>query len=350
MIKLKTIRLLKRSISPSVVDYKGSILIIALWSLCLLSAFAIILGYQVRQELVLANRLDEKDKLRFLAEAGIRKGIMKLIKAEIKPYDALNDGWSNDSGVFKDINLGDGEVTISYDSINKKSGLPEIRYGFVDEERKININKIDAKVLERLFKIVFNYEDLQAQELAACIIDWRDEDSELSLPFGSAEDSYYNNLLFPYGAKNLEIEVLDELPLIKGIDDKVFEKMKDYVTIYGDGRVNINTASEVVLLALGLDENIVNKIILYRLGEDDIEATADDNIFKISGEIAPKLSQIYQFSPSEIEQLLKVSEQYLTVGSKNFMIKAAAKTKGKNLMLVNSVVNRQGKVLYWRED
>jgi general secretion pathway protein K len=350
MNQLKTINLLKQSVSPSAVDSRASILIIALWSLCLLSTFAVILGFQVRQELALANRLDERDRLRFLAEAGIRKGITELIKAEPKPFDTLNDGWGNNSVVFKDINLSEGEVNVFYNSINKKSGLPEVCFGFVDEERKININKVDAKVLERFFKIIFSYDDVQAQELAACIIDWRDRDSELTLAFGSAEDSYYNSLSAPYRAKNSEVEVLDELPLIKGIDDKVFEKIKDYVTIYGDGKVNINTASEVVLLALGLDENTVAKIILFRQGEDGIEGTTDDNIFASNAEIFPKLSQIYQFSVPEIEQLLKVSEQYLTVRSGNFMIKAAARSKGKSSVVVNSVVNRKGKVLYWRED
>jgi type II secretory pathway component PulK len=349
MIKLKTISSLKQLTSLSTVDPRASILIIALWSLCLLSAFAVILGYQVRQRLVLVNRLDERDRLRFLAEAGIRKGITELTKLEVKTYDALNDGWSNNS-IFKEISLGEREVTVSYNDINKKSGLPEVHFGFMDEERKINLNKIDAKVMERLFKIVLNYEDIQAQELGACIVDWRDQDSELTLAFGSAEDSYYNNLLAPYAAKNSDIEVLDELPLIKGFDDKVLEKVKDYVTIYGDGRININTASEVVLLALGLDENVVNKIILYRLGDDGIEATADDNIFATNTEIFPKLSQAYQFSAPEIEQLLKVCEQYLTVRSANFMIKSTARSFGKNALSVNSVVNRKGKVLYWRED
>jgi type II secretory pathway component PulK len=325
-------------------------LIIALWSLCLLSAFAVILGYRVRQELVLASRLDGRDLLRFLAEAGVRKGITQLIKLEPKTYDALNDDWSNNSAAFQDINFGEGEVVVSYNTINQKSGLPEVRFGFVDEESKINLNKIDPRVLERLFKIVLNYEDTQAQELAACITDWRDKDSELTLAFGSAEDSYYNGLSAPYGAKNSDIEVLDELLLIKGIDENVFEKIKDYVTIYGNGKVNINTTSGVVLLSLGLDENIVNKIILYRLGEDGIEATDDDNIFTINTEIVSKLSQFYQLAAPEIEQILKISEQYLTVQSQNFMIKAIAKSKGKNSVIVNSVVNRKGKVLYWREN
>ncbi len=350
MISPKMASSLKLSISRSALDRKGGILIIALWSLCLLSTFAVILGYRVRQELVLVNRLNEKGKLRFVAEAGAKRGIMELIKEQAKTYDSLNDSWSNNINVFKDINLGDAEFTVSYDYMNKKSGSLETRYGLVDEERKININKADAKVLERLFKIILSCEDTQAQELAASIIDWRDNDSQLSIPSGSAEDPYYNSLSFPYSAKNSDIEVLDELLLIKGIDDKIFEKIKEYVTIYGDGKVNVNTASPEALLALGFDEEIADKIILYRMGEDGVEGTFDDNIFTIDAEIVPKLSQAYRLSPSQIGQLTAITEQSLSVGSRNFMVRLIAKSRGKNSMALNCVVNRDGKVLYWRED
>lgn len=322
----------------------------ALWSLCLLSAFAVILGYRVRQELVAARRLDERCKLRFIAQAGIKKAIMELTQKEIKTYDCLDDGWSDNAGAFGNIKIGDGEFTASYNELNTKSGFLETHYGLIDEERKINLNKVSAEVLARLFKIILSYDDTRSSELAAAIVDWRDNDSETSILSGSAEDSYYNSLSFPYGAKNSELEVLDELTLIKGIDDNVFEKIRGYVTIYGDGRVNVNTASEAVLCALGLNENIAGKIISYRLGEDGKSGTSDDNIFVVDTQIAPKLSQFYQFSPSDAEELINISTQYLNVQSNNFMIQGAAKSIGKNTMTVKSVVNRKGKILYWRED
>jgi type II secretory pathway component PulK len=51
-------------------------------------------------------------------------------------------------------------------------------------------------------------------ELAASIIDWRDEDSEITP--GGAEDEYYLLLPQPYNCKNSPLETVEEILLIKG--------------------------------------------------------------------------------------------------------------------------------------
>ncbi|MFH0918151.1 MAG: hypothetical protein V1830_03350, partial [Candidatus Omnitrophota bacterium] len=267
-----------------------------------------------------------------------------------KTYDDLSDSWSNNPGAFQNIQTGDGEFSLTYSYWDRKSQAWATGYGCVDEERKININKAELKVLARLFKMALSCAEPLAGELAACVLDWRDADSELSLASGGAEDSYYNNLPFPYGAKNSDFEVLDELLLVKGFDDNVFEKIKDYVTIYGEGRVNINTTSEIVLCALGLDEDIANKIILYRAGPDGVDGTADDNVFVSNSEIVPRLSQAYSFSASAIEQLNGVAALFLSVSSNNFLIRITAKLPGRNSLTASAAVKRDGKILYWHQD
>lgn len=345
----KSISLLKQSASRSAVDSRSSILIISLWSLCLLTTFSVILGYQVRQKLTLVNRLDERDRLYFIAEAAIKKATVELKKEPEKTYDALKDTWSNNIAAFKEIDIGGGKSSILYDYIDEQSGIQETRFGLLDEERKLNINKLDATVLRRLFRIL-GLDEIESQELAASIIDWRDSDSELSIPIGSAEDSYYRNLTYPYEAKDAEFEVLDELLLVKGMMQSIFQNLKDYITIYGSGKVNINTASNSVLLALGLDDDIVDKILLFRAGEDGIAGTIDDNVFDAPSSIVPKLSQSYHLSDSEVAQLSVVVDQYLVTNSNNFMVKAIAKlNNSKNTARLICVVNRSGKVLYWQE-
>ena len=345
----KSISLLKQLASRSAVDSRGTILIISLWSLCLLTTFSVILGYQVRQKLTLVNRLDERDKLHFIAEAAIKKAAVELKKEPEKTYDALKDTWSNNISAFKEIDIGDGKFSILYDYIDEQSGIQETRFGLLDEERKININKLDATVLRRLFHIL-GFDEIESQELAASIVDWRDSDSELSIPIGSAEDSYYRNLTYPYEAKDAEFEALDEILLVKGMTQDTFQNLKDYITIYGSGKVNINTASKPVLLALGLDDDIVDKILLFRAGEDGIAGTIDDNVFDAPSSIVPKLSQSCHLSDSEVAQLSVVVDQYLVTNSDNFMVKAIAKLNNrKNTAELICVVNRSGKVLYWQE-
>jgi type II secretory pathway component PulK len=349
MIHRERKKLSGQSVSLSAAKGKGSILIVALWSLCLLSAFAVILNYQIRQALTLASRLDQRAKLRLIAEAGVDKVIMELKSDPEKTYFCLGDSWSSNSEAFKDMPAGDGQVSLSYDLFNAKSGAWETGYGCVDEERKININKADANTLARLFKIILPCEDMQAQELAACIIDWRDADNELSIP-GSAEDFYYGSLPFPYATKNSEFETLEELLLVKGFSENVFEKIKDYVTIYGEGRVNINTTSLAVLSALGLDEDLAQKVILYRAGKDGVSGTLDDNAFVSASDIVASMSAAYPLSGSQVEQLNRVAALYLGVSSDNFSIKAAARLSANYLLTVYSVVKRDGKILYWREN
>lgn len=341
--KIKTLLSLSVLRSP-VKSPRASILLITLWSLCLLSAFTVILGYEVRQKLSLINRLEERDKIYLIADAGFQQAAVDLRSAEPKSYDALNESWSSDSARFSNMEIGDGNVSICYDN---KEGANN--YGMVDEERKININKADTKTLERLLRIVMGFDETKAQELAASIVDWRDSDSQLSIPFGSAEDPDYKSLTYPYESKDAPFEVLDELLLVKGMDRDTFEWLKDYITVYGSGKVNANTASRVILLTLGLGDDIVDKILAFRAGQDKIAGTSDDGIFENAADIVAKLSQTGDFSASDIAQLSIVSGQYLVTNSSYFMIRCIARLNNKKgELILNSVVDRNGKILYYR--
>jgi type II secretory pathway component PulK len=332
-------------LSPS-----GSVLLIALWSLCLLTVFAVYLGYGVRQKIVLVQRVNSSDSLYFIADAGVKQAIAELRKKdEDSEYYALNETWSNNPGIFKDIKVGLGEFSIRYNYIDYKSGLQEIRFGIIDEERKLDLNKAELDAIQRLITIVANLEKTEAKSLAASIVDWRDKDSFLSIPMGSAEDAYYRSLSIPYEAKDSELEAFDELLLIKGMSQEIFNKLKDYITIYSNGRMNINTATPQALLALNLDEKLVDKIISFRCGEDEIEATPDDNIFTSPSTIVEQLNQYSELSYSESTALGNlVSSGKISTDSSNFMVKAVAKL-GRRESRIVCVVNREGKILSWSE-
>ena len=352
---LKFISLPRQLVSRSAVrsqgNREGSILIIALWSLCLLATFAVILGYEVRQKLTLIQRLDERDKLYLISEAGIKKAIVQIKKEKPENNFTLNNPLSNNASLFKDMEIDDGKANICYNYyIEGEPARWETRYGVSDEESKININKISLPVLDRLFRIVLGFGEIEASELAAAIIDWRDSDSELSIPAGSAEDPYYRNLDYPYEAKDADFEVLEEVTLVKGITEGIFRKIENYITIYGDGKVNINTASQPVFLALGLNREIVDKILNFRCGEDGLEGTLDDNVFDTQADIVPRLSQIYHLNDAEISQLSSISERYFVTNSEYFMIESVAKLNNKkNASTTTCVVDRSGKILSWQE-
>lgn len=348
---------------PARITNKGSILAIALWSLCLLTTFAVCLGFGVRQKIIMVKRLDTRDRLHFIAEAGIKRAILELKKEDkAADYDALKESWSNNIDIFKELQVGAGKFTVSYDYLDRKSGERWVRYGIMDEERKININKAKRSVIERLFKTV-GLDEMEAQNLSASIVDWRDSDSELSIPLGSAEDGYYRDLKDPYEAKDADFEVLEELLLVRGMSREIFDKIKDFITIYGEGKVNINTAPSEVLLSLGLYKSVVDKILFFRYGQDSIEATPDDNVFNTPSNIVAELKQFRYLSEGEEANLSNlVSAANLVTNSSNFMIKSIGKLDNKDESLkILCVFQRSsedsgeadsdegGKIRYWRE-
>jgi general secretion pathway protein K len=104
------------------------------------------------------------------------------------------------------------------------------------------------------------------------IADWIDgDDSSSCLEFVSGENTgvesdYYKKLSPAYKCPNTELQSPDELLLVKGITDDVFGRLCDCVTVYGEGKININTASKTVIQTLSekIDPTIADMIIRYR--------------------------------------------------------------------------------------
>ena len=67
---------------------------------------------------------------------------------------------------------------------------------------------------------------------------------------GGQEDNLYNNLDSPYLTKNAPFDTFDEIRLVEGWQDDVMERFGQQLTIHGAGKVNINTASDEVIVAL----------------------------------------------------------------------------------------------------
>jgi len=262
----------------------------------------------------------------------------------------LNDKWSSNPAAFKDINVGDGVFSVCYNYPDETGKGSLTLWGLVDEERKINVNSAGAEVLSRLIQLILGLDETEAKAMAAAIVDWRDSDSALSETGEGAEDTYYFGLSLPYEAKDSAFEVLEELLLVKDMTSAAFERLGPYLTVFGNGRVNINTASGTVLMALGLDNPLAEKVLAFRRGRDETEATADDNVFESTDEIVPKLSEFYRLTANEIAQLSSVASSSLAVGSAYFLVRCEASLANrKNKRIVNSVINKSGAILSWSE-
>ncbi len=339
---------------------KASMLFIACWAILFLGVFAVYMGVRARNQVNLVKQISHRDRVRSLAASGVMAAADFVVSWHEKEigYHSLNQDWNNYPAHFRSINLGDGGASISYRYFDQMSETYKTKYGMVDESRKINI-RLDnyardrdlQDILKRLFEAIGGDYERRAAEMAASIRDWQDSDSQTSIPLGSAEDSYYRSLPEPYGCKDADLEILDELLLVRWITPAVFEKIKDYVTIYGNRGVNINTAPREVLMALGIPARVTGYILAYRAGEDEEEGTIYDNVFTSSHNIVSDLSQSYGLSAGEIQIISNlVAKGYLVTDSSYFMIKSRGYIvdEGKSVE-ITAVVDNQGGVVYWKE-
>ncbi len=319
----------KRSESSG--NNRGSILILVLWSLGLLTVFALYLGLGVRQRLDFLLRVETRSKLYNIAEAGVKRAIAQIGNFNKESaFVLLRDSWSNSESVFYEIPVLDGSFTVGYPykegdlyAKGSEADKPGMVYGAADVMSRLNINSASLQELSRLIEYAAEVDRYNAEQIASCIIDWRDEDN-LSLPNG-AEDKYYHSLRFSYDCKDAPFENIEELCYVKGMNRNIFLKIKPYITVHGSGRVNVNTAFGPTLYALGLSDSVVSKILFYRSGEDNIIANKDDRAFSSVDSIVAQLSQVYSMSPSEIAELSNlVAMGRTTVFSNIFLIRSVA--------------------------
>jgi general secretion pathway protein K len=329
---------------------KGSILIVILWALFFLSMLAVAVNAYIWPSLSLAGKLKDRAKMYYLAKAGVKRAILEIVKNDATDsYDALKESWSNNEDGFKEIELEEGTFSVQRIAYTGQ-GTEEIKYGLIDEERKININKASYSVLKKFFEIAGETTSQQAADIAASIIDWRDEDDEPEE--NGAESGYYLTLDPPYPCKNEDFEVLEELLLVKGMSQEVFDKVKDKITIYGTGAVNINTADALVLQSLGMSQALAEKVIHFRKGSDGKEATQDDNVFESTSTIAQTLNDVEGLSGDEFSQLNSIlGAGLISVRSDNFRGEAIGKLTGKETSgRIVFVFNRNKVMKYWREE
>jgi general secretion pathway protein K len=207
----------------------------------------------------------------------------------------------------------------------------------MDEERKVNINKADPKVLYQLFL------GKEPDNLAESIINWRGPTQAMAK---GAQDTDYESLAAPYKCKHAEFSCIEELLLVKGMTPEIFESIKEYITVYTDGKININTATVRVLRAFGLSDQSIGTIILIRNGADNVAVTKDDGCFDSIGATADQIG-LPAYSPERTV----LSENYFTTKSNYFRIESRGMVdRSKIGRRIDCVVDRKAKKLkYYRE-
>jgi hypothetical protein len=314
---------------------KGSILLISLWVLLILVVLAIGLGHRSSIALRLSAYQRDSLKASYLAKAGINQAIMRLRE------DAVASPFYNS---FKSIG---------------STGDDKIYLRIMDEEGKININKavtipLGQLILTRLFYLAGV---TSAVDLKNLVVKWidsannNDEDpgqifkhSELK-----AKEEFLPILEFFY--KN------ESSPSLKA--KEIYGKIKDLITVYGEGKININTVSEEtlgILINSCIDECVNNGVITVRPDAQNfvnlISTIRKDAPFKDSNGLSSAL--VSSNLSSEENNVLNKLIEVITFKSNNFCINSTGEITGKAISkTITCVFSRDDpadKIVYWHEN
>ena len=326
---------------------RGVILIIVMWLLAALSLLTLGLAYRLRLEARIMRYRNDRREMLELARAAVTLARARIERSE-GPLTYYGQPWAAPI-VISEADLSD----MGSDALQRW----RVEALVFDELGKLNVN---AATRGQLMQIPG-----MDEEISAAIIDWRDEDNdEMSQ---GAEARYYQELTPPYISKNAPLESIWELLLVRGIDTELFagrrparlidegssdwaywpEGLRDFLTVHGQGRININTAGPEVLAAAvpGLDSYMIENLLAFRRGVDGVERTGDDRPIESFDE----LEQIGGMTEFAINQ----AAMHCVLSSQTFHIHVRVSGVDSTASLELDVgVRRSGRgleTLYWRE-
>ncbi|MBN2311292.1 MAG: general secretion pathway protein GspK [Candidatus Hydrogenedentes bacterium] len=249
---------------------QGSILLLSLWVIALLSIMAYGLVARVRmgvREEAWTEAEAEADNL--LAALAVFS-LQRLKADEDYDVDSGKEEWA------KPFSVADCTVFLSqYEGIDPTCTDFRLSITAVDESGKINVNWAEEALLS---EVVRETGAPSPAEIVHAIVDWRDPDET-----GAAERGFYESMSPPYAPRNDNLARLEELLLVRGIDDGLFvgedanhngrldsneddgdvlwprdngdgalqAGFLDLLTVFGEsGEININGASQRVLDAV----------------------------------------------------------------------------------------------------
>jgi general secretion pathway protein K len=135
-------------------------------------------------------------------------------------------------------------------------GSGQVRVEVEDEARRI-----DPSVMPEAFQRLLGQTGLDPA-LADAVFDWIDVD-DVARPRG-AEREWYARQTPPRAAANRPLRTVGELLLVRGIDARVLERLRPFLSVTGEPGVNPNTAPEAVLLAAWPDPSRVGTLLAAR--------------------------------------------------------------------------------------
>jgi general secretion pathway protein K len=247
---------------------RGFALILTILVISLIVALTLQFNRTMRSDLYSAANLKDGVRLTSIARSGFVFSLAVLLKdASENDFDTLSEAWADSASLSSALTslFNDGNLDVR---IIDHSGRININQ-LIDQNG--NLNPEQENILTRFLNSEqFGLDPEDVSNIIDAIKDWIDPDDEVTR-FG-AENSYYAAKEKPYSCKNGKLDFLEELLFVRGITRELFYGTKDnpgisaYLTTYGDGKMNINTAHPVVLKNLSdqIDQEMVENMVEYR--------------------------------------------------------------------------------------
>ncbi len=321
---------------------RGVAIVIVLWVVLVLSLLISGFAFTMHVEMQVASFARKELKAEMLARSGIEAARMQLIlhqqSATEGGFDAPNQEWATNEELYVDHELGDGKYNVKV----------------TDEEAKIPINTATDLELKRALDLL-GVDPSDGDIIADSILDWR-EPGDLTRLNGAKSD-YYESLSPAYRAKNAPLDRVEELLLVRGVTPELFHGsaategeeaqpgLAELFTTMSSGRINVNSASPIVLRVLfDLDEVRVQAIVNRRNGSDGILGTDDDQPFQSVDQF---LSSVGTLDATTLQQV----QNLVTVGSAFFTVTSTGEVGGVKRTII-ATLRRDGtdiQVVAWRE-
>jgi len=112
-----------------------------------------------------------------------------------------------------------------------------------------------------------NHRNIKPQEIVNNIADWIDEDS--ASRNGGSESDYYQDTDPLIKPPNRSMKTLDELHMVAGVTDDIYNILAPKLTLWGDKGINVNYASKDILRSIDpqITDQIADAIVTRRTDE-----------------------------------------------------------------------------------
>jgi len=334
----------------------GSALLLALWTVVLLTLMVSSFAFDMHLEAKITSYYRKRLRAGCLAQAGVERAKMLLVQSGDPEIGEETFKKKDAEWYLSAKNLAHGAAVNYIDKLETGTATVDI----VPVIAMRNVNLLGSEEWQWILKVGNVPQDMW-DELIDSFLDWTDPDA-IPRRYG-AELDYYTSLPEPYKPRNGPIDSIDELLLVRGFTPEVLDGgpgagedepgmagIRDLMTTYGDGTVNVNAASQRVLMTLpGIDDVIAEDIIQERETPLESAGSSGNTATKNETRLFKDANDFFGRFPT----LNSSARKYITTAPGTYRITSTGSSQGVTRVIscVANVDRRTGElaILQWQE-